>query len=301
MAYATHPDTGKPYEWVSQDALADIAARDLPTIDADTAQALIAYFTSIIPKDWTVVDHGRSGGAVDPSIPAEDAGLIHGKPPLADLPSEQLKKHLAYLNPDMGRDEWVLVGMALYHQYNGGEDGFALWDDWSAQGVKYKRSEMRRLWQSFKADLLTTDPITAAWVLKKAGQARKKNSPLGGFRERYVLIEHGNLVCDLKKPPYCAVSKLEEFRNATANIRHSVPAPTKSDPDREKLQPVHFAWLVDQNRKTAQGTCYDPAKPFFYQDERHDRLWWVNEFYLPEFDDGLGGDIAIFYEHNNLF
>ena len=49
--------------------------------------------------------------------------------------------------------EWVRVGMALYHQFDGGTDGFELWDDWSSNGFKYEPNLIIVRWRSFEADL----------------------------------------------------------------------------------------------------------------------------------------------------
>ena len=300
VAFAKHPDTKKPYEWVSKNSLADIPISDLPLITVDQAKAFIAYFESLVPDDWHLVEPASTSRQVNLSIPEDERILIHAKPK-ARATTEQLRDALSYLDPDMRMHEWVRVGMALYHQYDGADDGFHLWDEWSAKGVKYEPNKMRARWRSFQADLRSTNPVTAATILQSAKQERRnvdtKKSLLEQFLDRYVLIEHGNLVCDLTKPPHCAVSRLDEFRNATANVRHAVPAPTKAEPDKEKLQSVHLAWLVDEDRKTAQGVRYDPSKPFFFQDENHGRLWWVNEFYMPEFTAAISGDTSIFYDH----
>lgn len=299
VAYADHPDTGKPYEWVSEDSLADIAAADLPVITSGQAKALIAYFETIIPDDWEQIEAAPTSRQIDTSIPEDERVLAHAKPGI-EATSRQLEKALSCLDPDMRMHNWVRIGMALYHQYNGDDEGFALWDDWSSQGGKYEPDTMHARWRSFKADLRGTNPVTAATILQLAKQERRdsdeKKLPLDKFIDRYVLIEHGNLVCDLKKPPHCAVSRLEEFRNATANVRHLVPSPTKAEPDREKLQPVHFNWLVDRDRKTAQGVRYDPSRPFFFQDEQN-RLWWVNEFYMPQLKTDADSDTSMFHQH----
>lgn len=68
--------------------------------------------------------------------------------------SEELKKSARYisvLDPDMGYDEWLKVGMALHQISQGSDDGFFVWDDWSSQGEKYTGSDLlRSKWDSFK-------------------------------------------------------------------------------------------------------------------------------------------------------
>jgi len=299
VAYAKHPDTGQPYEWVSDDSLVDVDVDALPLIDATQARELVDYFESLIPDDWEVAETAPSSKSVDMSIPEEERVLAHAKPKV-DISTVKLAAALGLLDPDMRMHDWVRIGMALYHQYDGSAEGFGLWDVWSADGAKYDEKEMRARWKSFKADLRGTNPVTVATIIQLAKAEKKKTDkkkpPIDKFLDRYVFVEHGNLVCDLHKPPHCAVSQLSEFKNATANVRHLVPAPTKMEPEKTKLQPVHFAWLVDPDRKTAQGTRYDPSEAFFFEDSHHSDIWWVNEFSMPEFDEGAG-ETEIFYEH----
>lgn len=55
--------------------------------------------------------------------------------------------------PQDARDDregcWRPVGMALHHEFGGGESGFALWDEWSAISGKHDARDQRRVWESF--------------------------------------------------------------------------------------------------------------------------------------------------------
>lgn len=232
VAFADHPDTGKPYNWVTDKTLTDIPYTDLPVITKDQATALVTFFESIIPDDWELVETAPTSKKVDTSVPEAERVLANAKPKV-QISQTKLRHALSLLDPDMRMLEWVRVGMALFHQFDGDEDGFALWDEWSSNGSKYEPEAMTARWRSFEADLRSQNPVTVATILQMAKAERRENDdkkdPLDKFVDRYVLIEHGNLVCDLKKPPYCAVSRLEEFRNSTANVRHEVPAPTKTE------------------------------------------------------------------------
>lgn len=57
---------------------------------------------------------------------------------------DDIKDHLSHINPDLGYDEWIKVGMALH------EEGlsFSLWDDWSKTGSKYDGTTGQH-WKSF--------------------------------------------------------------------------------------------------------------------------------------------------------
>lgn len=59
---------------------------------------------------------------------------------------DDARDHLSYINPDIGYDEWIAVGMALQ------SEGFSfnLWDEWSRGGTKYDANNMADHWKSFK-------------------------------------------------------------------------------------------------------------------------------------------------------
>lgn len=61
--------------------------------------------------------------------------------------SEQVREMLSFLDPDMFRDDWIAVGMALHS----GGYSLALWDEWSRRGAKYDGSTIAS-WRSFKPD-----------------------------------------------------------------------------------------------------------------------------------------------------
>jgi hypothetical protein len=66
---------------------------------------------------------------------------------------------LQYIDPDSGYDDWLVVGMAIHHETAGSENGFALFDNWSSGGTKYKSTkETGAKWQSFR--LGHSNPVT---------------------------------------------------------------------------------------------------------------------------------------------
>lgn len=93
-------------------------------------------------------------------------------PPLG-LTVERMEELLGKLDPDMGRDEWIRVGMALHHECNGDDTGFELWDEWSAGGSTYPSSDaLRGQWESFtRREGSGRAPITMASVIKMAKEA----------------------------------------------------------------------------------------------------------------------------------
>lgn len=67
---------------------------------------------------------------------------------------ELVRQALAAIPPDLARDDWVRVGMAIKSEL--GQPGFSLWDDWSEQGHAYSATDARDAWRSFKSGGKTT-------------------------------------------------------------------------------------------------------------------------------------------------
>jgi hypothetical protein len=66
-------------------------------------------------------------------------------------------------------DEWVRVGMALYHQFRGSADGYGRWLAWSEKSSKHDARHMRTKWRSFGGD---RNPVTMASIIHLAGGRR---------------------------------------------------------------------------------------------------------------------------------
>ena len=87
--------------------------------------------------------------------------------PIIGLTEEQIKACMAVLSPDLPHDEWLHIGMGLHHETGG--DGFAVWDEWSAQGTSYPgREALEARWLSFGQSAVR--PVTARSLVRKANE-----------------------------------------------------------------------------------------------------------------------------------
>lgn len=68
------------------------------------------------------------------------------------------------LNPSVGNDEWVRIGMALHNWHP--VKGLEIWEDWSKAGTNYVEGETAKRWQSFTAD--TSGGVTLGTVVHMA-------------------------------------------------------------------------------------------------------------------------------------
>ena len=83
-----------------------------------------------------------------PAILQDDFTI--GREPRLGLTVERMAELVNALDPDMGREDWIRVGMALHHESGGDDTGFDIWDDWSAGGATYPSTEaLRGQWDSF--------------------------------------------------------------------------------------------------------------------------------------------------------
>ena len=66
------------------------------------------------------------------------------------VPAAGIRKCLEFIDPDVGYDEWLRVGLAIHNSSGGSIWGFKLWNRWSRDGKKYKgKQELSSKWKGF--------------------------------------------------------------------------------------------------------------------------------------------------------
>ena len=83
-------------------------------------------------------------------------------------------------DPSCGRDPWVNVGMALHHEFDGSEEAFELYLEWSAKGTTFdSEKDVRGRWRSFGKRTADGKLITGAWLIsyRKECIARMPSTP----------------------------------------------------------------------------------------------------------------------------
>ena len=116
-----HPDTGEPYKWIYDEMFG--GWQDLPLIP----DALHQIWLSELAESARGSDTPDKGASI-----------------------EELRALLVYYDPDMNRDEWIHVGMAIHHETGGDLAGLDLWDEWSRSSDKYTgRGDLEAPWRSF--------------------------------------------------------------------------------------------------------------------------------------------------------
>lgn len=167
VAYHTHPDTGRPYEWPNGDNPLNTRAPDLVHVTVEQIEELLAYFDEVARKErWTVEKAARQQAKqIDHDNPfLEDSAPV-------DIADDELRARLLLVPHADDYDTWLQVGMALYHQYDGDETGRQFWHEWAETADNYDADALDRRWNGFKVDGKRKAPITARYILRLSKEA----------------------------------------------------------------------------------------------------------------------------------
>ncbi len=168
VAYGIHPDTKKPYVWTSLDEPLGVNAGDLPTLTHVDAQEIIEHFCIVCEeRGWKKLSSSM-GGVVREDT---DDGLDGIKPILA-LTHDKVQETLDLLpNEEADYDDWLLVGCALHHQFQGGQEGLEMWHEWGGRSAKSDAADTNRRWRSFGHGPST---VTFATLLYRANEIKSR-------------------------------------------------------------------------------------------------------------------------------
>ena len=90
-----------------------------------------------------------------------------------DLSDEAINRHLDRVSAE-DYSQWILVGQALHHQFNGDSDGLEKWDLWSSKAANYKDwEECRDKWETFET-IHDGGTVTFATVIDMSKKASAK-------------------------------------------------------------------------------------------------------------------------------
>lgn len=135
------------------------------------------------------------------------------------LAPSQIEALLAALDPDMGHDDWLAVGMGLHHETQG--EGFDLWADWSEQGSKFPgREVLLQRWSSFGKHHDRT--VTIRTAMKLAGMSPASPASADEFEDMVADGLQKLEVTDAEspgqevKPPRYVFEPVHSFASTTA-------------------------------------------------------------------------------------
>lgn len=173
VAFHIHPDTGKAYYWLDGVSPLTVRATDLIELTGEQIETLIAEFEVYAEKQgWALAKKGRAAAksAVDTDNPwIEDSAPVQ-------ISDTELRSRLLMVPGSDDYDLWFQMGMALYHQYDGEQLGFDLWNEWSETADNYDHDALERHWKSFKIDGKKKAPLTARFILRLSKEAVERTA-----------------------------------------------------------------------------------------------------------------------------
>lgn len=169
VAYADHPDTGRPYNWTDFfGGITGICAQELPVVSEQQIEALMDEVARLVRSTSGLEVLHEADGAWSNS--ADDDWFTNLSGPLG-LTLDKSVEYLSYIENDEGGtdyDTWLRVGMALHHEH--GDDALDAWLKWGEQSNKFDARDARRRWASFGKT--SASSTTMRWLIKIANQAR---------------------------------------------------------------------------------------------------------------------------------
>ena len=186
-SYATPDQYG--FETFSASGFVTFTGNILPSCE------VLGYEDRVAPVDEHVeaLCYSRFGVTAGATFDPDD--FMAGREPKLGLTVEQMQTYLSYLDPSMGREPWLRVGMALHHECEGDDTGFELWDEWSSEGETYPGTEgLRYQWESLRP-APGKRQVTMASVIKMAKDAGYR--PYEGPSREQVLAKAEEIRAEL--------------------------------------------------------------------------------------------------------
>ena len=139
---------------------------------------VLGYEDKVAPLPALVAEacQKRFGARSQATFDPDD--FMAGREPRLGFTVSKMQDLLAVLDPSMGREPWLRIGMALHHETEGDDTGFELWDDWSSNGDTYPTTEaLRNQWDGFKggAGKKLTTMRSVLMMAKEAGYREPDN------------------------------------------------------------------------------------------------------------------------------
>ena len=211
-------------------------------LDVKTGRAMVILPPST-GKSLDIDEAENAGELPEVSQAFIDAVFRHnGRPaprPFVSVPSEnsasesssqetaQLKALLDQLPSDIGYDDWLHGGMAIFHETGGSSEGLDLFDAWSSKGRSYKgRKEIEDKWRSF--NVTQNSPVTIGTLIKMV----RDNGGTGPTDFTVVPFEVVEAVEAVKASPKPCAPKMSAV---LSEVKPMVAAVT---PDRKAANPL---------------------------------------------------------------
>lgn len=155
VAYGTHPGTGKPYEWPSED-IARIQSTLLPVVSTEQLYVFIGAFHALLDRHPNATLIGRDKSTDNNEHKTAESLLDK---------NNQLHRAVDSIHNDMHYDEWIRTGMAIKAATDDEAEAFELFDAFSQKHPNYDAALTRE-----KFDTLNPTSIGAGTIYYLAEQ-----------------------------------------------------------------------------------------------------------------------------------
>jgi hypothetical protein len=117
-------------------------------------------------NSWTTDQSSGISGQSSNDDGVADLELALAQRPLDLTPTEVNTLLERWPAANLDYDGWNEVGMAIYHQFEGSDEGYEIWKGWSEKSPKHDPREMRMKWRSFGG---RARPKTMRTIIKLVG------------------------------------------------------------------------------------------------------------------------------------
>jgi hypothetical protein len=274
VAFHVHPETGKAYEWIGGESPLTMAATELTELKSEQVDQLLAEFEKhAVREGWTLYknglntghDHGGAGGGDADNPWVEDTAPI-------TISDDELRSRLLLIGGADDYETWFRVGMALFHQYDGEQMGFDLWNEWSETADNYDPDSLDRHWKSFGIEGKKRAPLTARFLLRLSKEAVEKTALELGVRLRDAFTKAADLAEWEKARAMAREAEIDGLaRSALAQVakdRHDAITGMKTSLTEIRKAIAYLPRRAENMPSWCEDWVYDTGEDKFFHLER---------------------------------
>ena len=295
---------------------------DKPVVTLDSV-APIEYEWDYITQTFKLPDKTDSKDSQDDEITADD--FFNTKPRQAEEPFRIAKaaSALKCIDPDVPRETWFKIGMALHYASGASQEAYDLYHKWSRRGDNYNQSDWPTTWDSFgnyDGNLLTIQYLFR--LARKHGWKNDYNPDLKGMErliqlERRYAFEYINSRYGYVRSPTQGLSLVSKSTDDMGRASYELlplshcetmfadkPVPTWGNPRADgsrsiKMENLYKQWRTWPKRRIYKGLVFRPSADIQLDRENFEQLPDTEKFntYLGLTNPGKEGDWSAIERH----
>ena len=265
VGLAVHPETHAPYRWLGKRGIHNTPVADLPAITVEQAREIRDEFDRVAKsRGWSIIG-GNKILAPATSVAAVDDPFADVAAKVIGVDDVELRRLTMLVPGAEDYDTWTTIGMALFHQFDGSDEGLDIWNEWSSTASNYDAQELGHKWASFDIEGKGRAPLTARVILErsKEPEARRVESQIDSAIEAIMQAKTPDTLTTV-----CREYKSMPFSDAVRNM---------------------LVGKVRERYKMVAGVALaigDARKMLKYEDsERVNRYGWCDGFVYVQTDD----------------